>query len=151
MTARMGVVERANDGVAWVRVNPEHGCGRCHEPGGCRSDLIGEALGPRTDRYAVRVAGEVSPGTSVQLDVSDRAPMLAALLAYGLPLGGLLAGACTASLAGGGDLATAAAGLGGLALALPLARALAGRHAVRRHLMIQACPSVPSPCEHGHG
>lgn len=119
------VVTKVEGEQAWVRVSrPEGGCGRCQEPGGCRSDMLAEVLGPRCNEYALDNALHAQAGARVGVEVPDGLPLRAAAWAYGLPLAGLLLGAALGRLAAGSDAASA---LGSL-LGLVLAWLVVGRH-----------------------
>lgn len=70
---------------------------------------------------------QLSEGDSVRLELAPRSLLRASLLAYGLPLGGGVAGAVLGYLAGGGDAITVLAAVLGLAGGV-----LAGRLHLRR-------------------
>lgn len=119
-----------------VAVDPLVGCGHCHEPGGC-GGASGDGLGLRRTEFRAHNAVDAKPGDTVSVAVPDRGPRVAALLAYGLPVLGLLLGALLASLAGLGDAGSAlAAFIGGL-LAYLAGRLLARLPALRRATRIE--------------
>ena len=78
MNVRSGQVRRVADGFAWVDVERQSGCGRCAESGGC-----GRACESAAATYVIPVDVAVLPGERVDVVVSQRAPLIAALLTYG--------------------------------------------------------------------
>lgn len=118
------VVTRVEGTQAWVRVTGEEGgCGRCHEPGGCRTGMLNEVLGARCQEYAVLNGLAASAGSRVWVEVPDGLPLRAAGWAYGMPVLALLVGAAGGQLLGGELLSAAGAATG-----LLLAWWMIGRH-----------------------
>lgn len=112
------VVTRVEGPLAWVKVTAEgEGCGRCHEPGGCRTGMLNEVLGGRCREYAVANELAAVTGARVAVEVPDGLPLRAAGWAYGLPLLALLGGAALGSLLTAGDLGSVVGAAGGLLLA----------------------------------
>ena len=70
-----GVVQRIEDGYAWVDVSVAQGCGRCQEPGGCGGVNIAKPFG--SSSRAVRVRNEINarPGEQVGVVVEDGVPL----------------------------------------------------------------------------
>lgn len=108
-------------GVARVRVQRSGGCGRCHEEGGC-----GNTADSRCDEFVVLSEFDVKLGDKVRIVVPEGAALRAALLAYGLPLAGLLIGAALGFLLAGTDLACVLGG--GVGLGAGLLALRMGRH-----------------------
>lgn len=111
------IVERVEGDRAWVRLHERSGgCGRCDEPGGCRSTGIAYALKAPKELFKIpnRIGAEV--GDSVRLRMHDGAPLRGALLGYGLATCFVVIGAAigdAAAPAGRGDLlALIGAGMG---------------------------------------
>lgn len=97
------------------------GCGRCHEPGGCGgSAVIGQLFGPRRTSFRVPNVIGATPGEPVFVELGDGALLKVALMVYLLPVLLLVAGAFLgmALVPVSGDLAAAAGGAIGLALAV---------------------------------
>ncbi len=92
MNTRKAIVLRVEGASAVIRVSGDGGCGRCSEVGGCGSDVLGQLFGGRCSSYSVVTDRPLTPGAEIEVAVEPRAPLLAAALAYGLPLLGLLAG-----------------------------------------------------------
>ena len=105
-----GVVQKVEDGFAWVEVTPAGGCGRCHEPGGCGGVSITRAL--ETSRKTYRLPNDAGcvAGEQVGVVIEDGVALRAALLTYGLPVVGVIAGAALGTTLG----APARGDLGGL-------------------------------------
>lgn len=120
MQARARVL-RAEGGQAWLRLTENTGgCGRCDEPGGCRSVQITHAFGLPKDEFVLATELPLKTGDSVLITIPDGAPLRAALASYGLATVLLLAGAALGSAlaeAGQGDLHALTGALAGLALA----------------------------------
>lgn len=119
------VVERRGR-FAVVRAVPVV-CARCRSGHGCGAGL---ALGndrPRELLVELAPGLDARPGDSVVLATAGGTLVRRTLIAYGLPLGGLLAAASLAGAAGLPDLAAAAAALLGLS-----GGAVVGRFAGRR-------------------
>lgn len=125
-----GVVRRLEEAHAWVDVSVSGGCGRCNEPGGCGGVNIARPMA--LPSRSVRVANHIQamPGDAVAVVVDDGVPLRAALLAYGWPVLGVIAGAAAGTLAassGQGDALAAVGAVGGGLVAY-----LAGRARSRR-------------------
>ena len=122
-------VVRVERDRAWVRVTERQGgCGRCDEPGGCRSMRITEAFGPSNSVFAVQDTLGVQQGDRVRLCIPEHAPLRAAMMSYGLGVVLMLLGAALGNqLAGTGnaDVHAAVGAAGGLLLAYVLNRTLA--------------------------
>lgn len=117
------MVTRTEGELAWVKVVQEGGgCGRCEEPGGCRSAMLGDALGVRCREYAVANTLQAVQGVRVAVDVPDGVPLRAAGWAYGFPLLGLLLGAAVARACGAGDASMALGAALGVCAAVGFAR-----------------------------
>lgn len=141
MNEAQGVVERVEGAHAWVRLTERAGgCGRCDEPGGCRSTGLAYALKAPNEVFAVSNSIDVRPGEFVRLRLHDGAPLRGALLAYGLSVGLLLIGAALGSALadpGAQDLIAAAGGLAGLAVAFGVNRAVFRSRTLRRGFDIE--------------
>jgi sigma-E factor negative regulatory protein RseC len=110
MEVRFGLVRRVSDGLAWVDVERQSGCGRCAESGGC-----GRACTRAMATYVLPAGPDVHEGERVAVTVPQRAPLLAAAMSYGVALLALFAGALTARLiAGESDAVVATGALSGL-------------------------------------
>lgn len=109
--------------VIVVLVPSGNGCGRCQEAGGCQSGLMSQLFRNRPRQYRLRNSLDAMAGERVTVQVADSVPLRAAMLAYFVPAGLIVAGAWAAAiLAEGNDAATAlGAGLG-LAAAAFIAR-----------------------------
>lgn len=112
-------------GVVLIAVEPVPACRRCMEGRGCGAGLM-FASGATEIAVPAPPGLELVPGDAVELRLPAEALLRVALLAYGLPLAGLLLAAAGAALTGAGDLMTVlAAGFGTLAGALAARRRLA--------------------------
>lgn len=146
------IVTRIEGDEAWVRVSERAGgCGRCDEPGGCRSIGLAQALkGPDpTFRLANPIGAKV--GEPVLLRIAEGAPLRGALAMYGLGVALLLIGAaCGQAIApaGGADGFALAGGVGGLAVAFVLNRVLHRSRKWRRAFEVEIAKDTgkPSSC-----
>ena len=124
----MAQVLRVETGRAWLRVTDAGGgCGRCGEPGGCRSVQITQAFGLPKAEFVLPTTLELHAGDKVVVSIPDGAPLKAALASYGLGAVLLVVGAALGSMwsaVGTGDLGAALGGLAGLILAFALNRLL---------------------------
>ena len=94
MNQARATVVRIEGATAWVRVEDRPGgCGRCDEPGGCRSAKLTHALGAPRDTFPIRNTCAARAGERVLLSVVDGAPLKMALIAYLLPVFMALCGA----------------------------------------------------------
>ncbi len=110
---------------AVVEVATAIGCARCAAGKGCGAGILG---GSRRRVEAHIAAGiDVHEGDEVSLSLAPRHLLNAALIVYGLPLGGALLGAAVAYSLGFGDLYAALAGLAGIAAGIVIARHRAAR------------------------
>lgn len=98
------------------------GCGRCDEPGGCRSLRLTHALGAPRDEFTLVAPPELrlQAGDLLRLSIAEGAALKAALAAYGLGALLLLGGAVLVHglWPAAGDVGTLAGAVAGLLLAL---------------------------------
>jgi sigma-E factor negative regulatory protein RseC len=95
------------------------GCGRCQEAGGCQSGLLNQVFRLTPRQYRLANSIEAVSGERVILQVAEGAALHAALIAYLMPAGMLIAGALIgASLTDGADFSTALGAVLGLASAI---------------------------------
>lgn len=94
MIEARAVVVQVGSGVARVRVlDRQEGCGRCDEPGGCRSVKLAYSLRPPTSEFDLPDTLGVSVGDELSLRMQEASPLLGAMASYGLALLLLLLGA----------------------------------------------------------
>lgn len=143
-----GVVTRLEDGDAWVLVERHSGgCGRCDEPGGCRSIGLAYALKTPDEEFRLpnRIGAQVGDAVGIQIDA--RMPLRGAFATYGVAVALLIAGAALGhSLApvAGEDLVAFAGGASGLAAAIGVNRLLLRSARWRRSLDVELVKD-PSP------
>lgn len=110
-----GVVVRLEGPLAWVRVDGQgQGCGRCDEPGGCRSAKLTHVWRAPVSEFALDNQIGAGLGQAVRIVIAEGAALRAALIGYGLPCLSLLLGAALGT-ALGEMAAIFGAGLGVLA------------------------------------
>jgi len=145
MQARARVL-RVEDDLAWLEMSENAGgCGRCDEPGGCRSVQVSHAFGGPDKVFALPMSFPVKPGDKVVISIPDGAPLSAALAAYGLATLLLLAGAAIGSVLGGdgrADLFGLVGGVAGLALAWSINKALSRSRNWRHRLRMELAPEA---------
>lgn len=138
-TYRMAHVVRIDGDDAVVTVDLLTGCGHCHEAGGCGGSAREGGRG--FEFHAINTIGAAA-GDTVCVAIPNRGPRLAALLAYGLPVLGLLAGALLAGRAGQGDGGSALAAFLGLILGGGAGFFLARHPALRRGMRVELAPAA---------
>lgn len=94
-------------------VEVEHGCGRCHENGGCGGQHLTQMFCSGPKRFRVDNRLGAVPGEQVRVAVEEGALRTSANLAYGLPIFGLIGGAVLGQTLGG-DLAAIGGAVVGL-------------------------------------
>lgn len=115
MTNPQGIIVSVSAGRAVVSVEGGAVCPRCAEGRGCGAGLYGQSRGGRLVDARIPGGLQVDVGDTVRLVIAPRDLLGASLLAYGLPLAGLLLGALAAAgmaSAPGDAVAVALAGLG---------------------------------------
>lgn len=97
MIDAQGTITALDGGYAIVRMD-ETGCGRCHEEGGCGGNNLGQMFcsAPRT--FRVLNPGNSTIGDRVTIVIASGTVRRSAVLAYGLPLLVLFAGALGGSV-----------------------------------------------------
>ena len=97
MEQRKAVITRIEGENIWVRMTEAiGGCGRCDEPGGCRSGL-NKSHQQGAPEYMLRDRNTWRVGQSVLIEVDAMAPLIAGLKFYGFPVVGLVVGALLGS------------------------------------------------------
>jgi sigma-E factor negative regulatory protein RseC len=123
-TARVVAIEA--EGV-WIEARRRSARGRCAARGGCGHGLLDQYVRDRAVHLRLPTAAVpegLEVGDLVRVGIEERALLRVSLRVYALPLAGLLAGATTGALLGGGDALAALAALGGLLTGLLASRAL---------------------------
>jgi len=128
--------------VATVAVDAGFACPRCAAGNGCGAGLFG-AGGERYIDVHMPAGTVLHEGAAVRLVISPRRLLVAAALAYGLPLAGFVLATAAGWLISGNDGTAALAGVGGLAAAL-----WAGR---RQLASSSACAAYVPVMEPGRG
>lgn len=129
--------------MALIAVDPVPACRRCMAGRGCGAGLM---YAPGTTEITVPAPSGLSlaPGDIVELRLPAAALLRSAILAYGLPLAGLLLAAAGAALAGASEPATVlAAGIGLVAGVLAARRRLSRICPRPLHQLELALPGTP--------
>lgn len=124
------------------------GCGRCDEPGGCRSARLTHAFGPVRDVFELPDPTGLAThsGQTLWLELPEGGALHAALKAYTLPILMALGAAFTAHLLfSGHDLATVAGALAGLVLGLRWGRGWAEKNPAFHIRLASDTDPLPSP------
>lgn len=93
---------------------------------GCAGTCLWKRL-QSTRLEHVDTTGGLRPGTAVSVTLPERRVLAVSLLLHGMPLAAILAGAALGAALGGSDGATLIGALAGIALAIPISRALGQR------------------------
>ena len=115
MESAAGLVVSSSDAIATVEVESPVSCRRCASGRGCGAGLLASGR-PGTIDVNIPPGMALRRGDAVRLVLDSRQLLRAAMLAYGMPLTGLLLFAAIAALVspGAGDAGMAASGLIGL-------------------------------------
>lgn len=92
MIETTGIVT-ALDGLHVLVQTEQHGCGRCHEDGGCGGNTIGNMLCSTPKAFRLQNPGNLRAGDRVRIVIPEGAIRQTAMRAYLIPLLALLAGA----------------------------------------------------------
>ncbi len=127
-----GTVTALDGDYAIVRVEASGGCGRCQEPGGCGATNIGQMFCATPRSFRVLNTAKCAVGAQATIAIAPGAVGRSALIAYGMPLFALLAGA-VAGAACAGDVGAIAGAVLALAVAWLALRSIGrrGRRAQR--------------------
>ena len=132
------IVSRIEGQFAVVEVMPAgSGCGRCHEAGGCGSNLLNQSLRPKKlnfYRLPNRIGAKV--GDCVVVAVPEGAVLRAAALAYLLPVLFLIVGAAIGTALSDHDVSALAGAGAGLALGLLVLRVAQSRLSMAGELLL---------------
>lgn len=117
------IVSVRSDDTVIVEIDSAVACARCASGKGCGAGLLGSQPGER--RVAATVASNLilHNGDQVSISLQPNNVLRAALIVYGYPLLGALAGAGVALTQAYGDVAAAGAALGGLVVGMLVAKA----------------------------
>ena len=95
------VTHTLSDGI-WVRAVEPSGCGTCGGQG-CSTRRLAELFHRKPRIFRVDSDLSLSPGDRIVVGIADGAVLKSAMLAYGWPLGMMLAGALLSQLVQPGD------------------------------------------------
>lgn len=113
-TAVSGTVVKDAQGRTWVDVPRRSACQSCGKSSGCSMSVLGGLAGGQTTRLSVD-GMDLEPGQQVALACPSSGVLKAAVLAYGVPLLGVVGGALIAAafdFSQGAQMLSAAVGLG---------------------------------------
>lgn len=113
-TAVSGTVVQDAQGRTWVDVPRRSACLSCGKSSGCSMSVLGGLTGGQTTRLSVDGL-ELAPGQQVELACPSGGVLKAAVLAYGMPLAGVVGGALIAAaleFSQGAQMLCAGLGLG---------------------------------------
>ncbi|MDX9698043.1 MAG: SoxR reducing system RseC family protein [Rhodocyclaceae bacterium] len=142
MIEARAIVVAVAQGRAKVRISENmQGCGRCDEPGGCRSVKLTHALGVPEQEFTLEDRLGLQPGDRVKVVMQEGGPLLGALASYGLAVLLVLLGAALghvlASETTTRDLSAAVGMLGGLVLAVLINRLLQRSRGWRQRIALE--------------
>ena len=99
MITEQAIVTGRDGNRVEIELQRESACGACELNRGCGTGALGRLLGRRSRPLVIETREDLKPGDRLELTLSERALVRASLLAYGLPLLGMLAaGLCGAAL-----------------------------------------------------
>jgi sigma-E factor negative regulatory protein RseC len=98
MIEEQGIVVASEAGIAEVEIVRRSTCGACSARSGCGVSLLDRVLGRRPQRLLLADKFKLHPGDEVIVGIPEGSLLKAALVAYMIPLFGLLAGAILGDL-----------------------------------------------------
>lgn len=113
-TTVSGTVVKDAQGRTWVEVPRRSACQSCGKSSGCSMSVLGGLTGGQITRLSVGGL-ELPPGQQVKLACPAGGVLKAAMLAYGVPLAGVMGGALIAAAldqSQGAQMLSAGLGLG---------------------------------------
>ena len=113
--------------LADVAVDAASACARCRAGRGCGAGVFSGVPRRRVLRLPVPPGERIEVGAEVTVRIPGESLLRATLLAYGLPLAGLLLGGVAGLVLDGGDVAAALAAAAGLLVGAFAARSQAER------------------------
>ena len=116
------IVRDSRGVTAIVDVEAETVCARCASGRGCGAGILGARASRRRLDIAVGEDLEFGEGDVVDIRLAPRNLLAAALIVYGLPLGGAAAAAALAYALSLGDAGAATLALGGLTAGILIGR-----------------------------
>ncbi len=120
-----------SDEAAWLEAEPKSACGGCASAGHCGVSALSGLFGRKRTRFRLANDFDARPGERVVIGISQSMVLRASLIAYMVPLLGLLIGAVGG--AGLGDPGSIGGAVAGFAAGFLAARRLsAGRGAAGR-------------------
>lgn len=131
MIEERGRVLGVDGGHALVQAAAKGGCSACSAASGCGVSKLGKLVRTRPQAWRIENTLDARPGDEVVLGIADEALLQAAVIAYGLPVLGLVAGAVASPALGSGPLSAVLASAAGLAAGLLLARRVSRRLTAR--------------------
>ncbi|MCW8836900.1 MAG: SoxR reducing system RseC family protein [Rhodospirillales bacterium] len=111
----------------WLEAEARSACGSCGAVKSCGVSSLTKVLGRRPVRFSLPNDFGARTGEWVVIGIPQSVLLRTSILAYMLPILGLICFAAGASAMGAGDAGSAIAGAAGLALGLALARPLGRR------------------------
>lgn len=100
MITELAVVSRLEPEAVWVKTRRNSACGTCKVKAGCGQEVL-QRLGQNWTELEIRLPehfrAKLTLGDTVEIGIDERAVLVASLLAYGVPLIGLLLGVVAAS------------------------------------------------------
>ena len=123
----ISIVRNSAGSRAIVTVDAAAICPRCAAGKGCGAGIFGASQSIRRIEVSLAPGIDVSEGDTVSLSLGSRNLLQAAIIVYGWPLLGAIAGALLALIGTLDDTGAAASVLAGLAVGVALARVRLGR------------------------
>ena len=132
METAVGTISAINDRIATVEVDSPVACQRCAAGRGCGAGILQANEHSREIRVRIPADLAVQKGDAIELTIGPKFLLRAAMLAYGLPLVGMVLFPGVAWLVIGGiaDIAGIALAVAGLAAGLVIGRNILGSESV---------------------
>lgn len=132
------------DGYAWIQTARQSACSHCQAGTSCGTSVLSRWFGRRQPRIRVPNALDLAVGQRAVIGIDDQVLVKASLIAYLMPLLGMIGFALLAVQWGLAEGAVALMSLGGLAAGLWLMARLGrgGRHGAYQVRLLRAMPET---------
>jgi len=118
----IAVVISVDADIAWMEPEQTSSCGGCASAKACGVKTGGLEGRLKARRFPMRNTADLRVGERVVVGIPEDALLRASLVAYAIPLLGMVGGSMVVNLTIGGDVATAIAAVVGLGLGILVAR-----------------------------
>ncbi|WP_434358590.1 SoxR reducing system RseC family protein [Parasalinivibrio latis] len=153
MITAVATVVKAEKGEILLSCRQQSSCGSCASQSSCGTGIVSKALPGRDLSVSVASDKNLSPGTQVEIGLTERSVLGSAMLVYLVPLFGLIAGTALgqflSNLIGAGEGVIILCALLFAAAGLFLARSIARKRENESHLKPVLLRVLGTPVDSG--